>query len=285
MTTTTGTAGTDRPAGHRKQHAPSLVRTATGRTVSRLQGGYRKDSPAAVAAVARLRREVGRDAHASPTNWGLDHLEALTELRERRNAEDEDPTRHLVAGGQRQQEAREDREDRAVHLAVTLWALHQQSLRDEPMHVPGWSLGRSVRRLAEEKSSGPGLPTQRTGDEEAQEGTGYTSVEDVSAAIRKRFVRIGTSSDLETLGRRLREMVLLLRGARIPLDYGDLADQIYRWQYETGRVEARRRWGRDFHRVHRSGRWEEGGTGAGDDTGSPAGSPTGSDASAAVDAD
>ncbi|WP_374701777.1 hypothetical protein [Streptomyces sp. CB02959] len=41
----------------------SLPRAAAVRTINRLQGGYRQDKPAAVAAVALLRREAGQDAH------------------------------------------------------------------------------------------------------------------------------------------------------------------------------------------------------------------------------
>ncbi|MER7987705.1 type I-E CRISPR-associated protein Cse2/CasB [Streptomyces noursei] len=225
------------------------------RTINRLQGGYRQDKPAAVAAVARLRREAGQDAHASPTSWGLDDLEALTELREQQAQEDDGASWHSPYEGLRQRERREDREDQAVHVAVTLWALHQQSVRDEPMHVPGWSLGRAVRRLAQGKTATVGCPARSAGDgpsdDDAAHGTQSDLVEEISPTIRKRFVRIGTSSDIDTLSRRLREMVLLLRAARIPLDYGLLADQLNRWQDDSNQADVRRAWGRDFHRVYR----------------------------------
>ncbi|MEU1376095.1 type I-E CRISPR-associated protein Cse2/CasB [Streptomyces triculaminicus] len=227
----------------------SLVEEAALRTVARLQGGYRKDNPAAVAAVARLRREAGREPHASPTSWGLDDLEALTELRRKQAEESGDTARYLVPRARRAYEQREEREDRAVHLAVTLWALHQQSLRDEAMHVRGWSLGRAVRQLAQDKNETPA-----TGDEPSNDDTRANgrpgAVENVSPTVRKRFVRLGTSSDIDTLGRRLREMVLLLRNARIPLDYGLLAHHLDRWQHEAYQADVRRAWGRDFHRVY-----------------------------------
>ncbi|MFJ5678278.1 type I-E CRISPR-associated protein Cse2/CasB [Streptomyces sp. NPDC093097] len=235
----------------------SLVRKAALRTITRLQGGYRKDNPAAVAAVARLRREAGREAHASPTSWGLADLEALTELREEEWREGSGPSRYLSSKARRWHELREEREDRAVHLAVTLWALHQQSLRDEPMHVPDWPLGRGVRRLAHGKT-GTQDPKPQSGehadgepsDASSGEGRKAEPVEDVSPTVRKRFVRIGTSADFDTLGRRLREMVLLLRNAHIPLDYGLLAEQLYRWQDEATQSDVRRSWGRDFHRLY-----------------------------------
>ncbi|MFK8909817.1 type I-E CRISPR-associated protein Cse2/CasB [Streptomyces sp. YS-3] len=223
----------------------SLAYRATLRTIVPLQRGYRDDRPAAVAAVARLRREAGREVYATATGWGLDDLETLTELREE---ESNNPGRYPSRGGRADQE---ENEDRAVHLAVTLWALHQQSVRDEPMHVTQWTLGRAVRQLAQGKSDTPdSSPRDSAGStsSDTRDGSGaYTPVEDVSPTIRKRFVRIGTSADFDTLGRRLREMVLLLRNARIPLDYGLLADQLTRWQNAASQGDVRRAWGRGFH--------------------------------------
>lgn len=256
MTTSTrpadGGDGSTR-AGSGDQHR--LSRRATLRTIPRLQAGYRQDAPAAVATVARLRREAGRRVYASPTGWGLSHLEALTELREEERRKEVErhegtpPSGHLSSPRRRMDEREANREEEAVHLAVTLWALHQQSLRDEPMHVSGWFLGRSARRLAHGKSgtrdrSEPSDAEKEPGDDKRAKSE---PVEEVSPTIRKRFVRIGTSTDIETLGVRLREMVLLLRASRIPLDYGLLADQLHLWQNENRRDEVRRVWGREFH--------------------------------------
>ncbi|GAB3108623.1 hypothetical protein GCM10027160_06820 [Streptomyces calidiresistens] len=256
MTTSTrpadGGDGSTRTGSGDRHHLP---RRATLRTIPRLQAGYRQDAPAAVAAVARLRREAGRRVYASPTGWGLSHLEALTELREEERRKEEErhegtpAPRHLSSPPRRMDEREAEREEEAVHLAVTLWALHQQSLRDEPMHVSGWPLGRSVRRLAHGKSgtrdrSEPSDAEKEPGDDKRADSE---PVEEISPTIRKRFVRIGTSTDIETLGVRLREMVLLLRASRIPLDYGLLADQLHLWQNENRRDEVRRAWGREFH--------------------------------------
>jgi CRISPR system Cascade subunit CasB len=247
----TATAG---PEGREPSQYP-LARRAALRTIARLQAGYRKDVPAAVAAVARLRREAGRQAHDSPTSWGLDDLEDLAFLREEERKASEETAAPRPAGG-RWHETQEAREDEAVHLAVTLWALHQQALRDEPMHVAGWTLGRAVRQLAQ---GGSGTESSRRTSDSATssaEPSGNTDredatpVEDVSPTIRKRFVRIGTATDFDMLGGRLREMVTLLRGARIPLDYGLLADQLNRWQDQAQQGVVRRAWGRDFHRAY-----------------------------------
>ncbi|MFC0601004.1 type I-E CRISPR-associated protein Cse2/CasB [Streptomyces palmae] len=237
-----------------------LSGTAVAQVIGPLQSGYQRDDAWAVAAVARLRREAGRDAYGSPTAWGLHHLEVLAELRERqRTTEPEGPgagkaaAAYFRSGPYVHQKDQELREDTAVHLAVTLWALHQQSLRDEPMHLAGWPLGRSVRRLAHGKSGTHDGRPAAAGDADTAadtRGSAPERVEDVSEAVRKRFVRIGSASDTEVLATRLREMVQLLRRARIPLDYARLADQLVRWQDENTRDDVRRQWGRDFHRRH-----------------------------------
>ncbi|MGV9311834.1 type I-E CRISPR-associated protein Cse2/CasB [Streptomyces sp. NPDC003691] len=243
---------------------PSLPRVTVSRVVGRLQSGYQRDAPWAVADVARLRREAGRDAHESPATWGLAHLETLADLRDERRAAEQESLgagraapAYLTSTAYMRREEQEQREDSAVHLAVTLWALHQQSLRDTPMHLPGWTLGRSVRRLAH---GGTGTHDSRSAEDNsggtrgtADQGGAGGSVEEVSESVRKRFVRVGSASDVEVLATRLRELVLLLRTARIPLDYAHLADQLLWWQDENLRDGIRRAWGRDFHRRYRAG--------------------------------
>ncbi|MBD0746011.1 type I-E CRISPR-associated protein Cse2/CasB [Streptomyces sp. CBMA152] len=244
MTTNPQTTGGEVPedTDSEAQRLPRSVRV-TLRTISRLQGGYRQDVPAAVAAVARLRREASRSAHSSPGAWGLDHLRVLAELREKdqqaelvRQEGRGAPAQYFSSRSRAAHEQYEAHEDQAVHLAVTLWALHQQSLREDAMHLKGWPLGRSVRRLA----------LAKTGSGESA-GSGSQQTEEMSETVRKRFVRIGAADDIEVLGARLREMVILLRGARIPLDYGLLVKQIEDWQYEARRDRVRGDWGRSLH--------------------------------------
>lgn len=243
----------------------SLARAAALRTIGRLQSGYQHDVPSAVAAVARLRREAGRDPYASPSGWGLDDLADLSELREekqREQAEQQegrgDP-RDVSTAARRRSEEREEREAQAVHLTVTLWALHQQSLREEGMHRRGWPLGRAARRLAHGKSGTADRPSAHAPDGTDGDANGQQAVsarrqpdlvEEASESVRKRFVRLGTSSDFEILRERLRQFVLLLRAARIPLDYGLLAQQLFFWQDEFRREDIRRAWGREFHLVY-----------------------------------
>jgi CRISPR system Cascade subunit CasB len=221
MTTTDQRPESARPAGSAPpghDRSPDPAGQATARCILRLQRLYRQDNPAAVANLARLRRGAGRTAHTVQDHWGLGGLEELADIL----ADGRTPVRRAHA-------------EEAVYLAVTLWALHQQSIRDGDMHRPRWTLGRAVRTLMQEKNgSGP--------DDELND------------PLRKRLVRVGTAESIESIAVRLREIVLLLRNAQVPLDYGRLADQLYRWQSRTERAAVRREWGREFHLAPRTGK-------------------------------
>ncbi|MFE7277243.1 type I-E CRISPR-associated protein Cse2/CasB [Streptomyces sp. NPDC057623] len=174
------------------------------------QEGYLGDSSKAVAALARLRRGAGRDAAEMPDLWNLVDTGHL----------------HIGADGLRPLSEQElSRAEDALYTALTLWALHQQS-RGARMHRSHtrkrpMGLGAAVRRL---------MPPSG-----------------IDEPIRKRLVRVGTAPDLATLAQRLRDIVVLLRSADIPLDYGLLAGQLYAWQWPDGSGAVRREWGRSFH--------------------------------------
>ncbi|WP_063726152.1 type I-E CRISPR-associated protein Cse2/CasB [Streptomyces monomycini] len=226
---------------------------ATARCIGRLQNLYRQDVPAAVAILAQLRRAAGRTVHETPDIWGIDGLEDLARVwEEHRQAGETDP-----AGGEaspellhqdvrRKRETSTQAEEDAVHVAVTLWALHQQSIRDAAMHEPGWGLGRAVRALAQGgRGTAPAADEPEAGRQETRSAPRLD--DELNETLRKRFVRIGTSTSFDMLAVRLREVVQLLRTARIPLDYARLADQLCRWQNENLRADVRRAWGRDLH--------------------------------------
>lgn len=216
MTTNTGTS----------TRGYDLVGTAADRCIRRLQYGYRADRPSAVATVARLRRGVGRPAYDLQDLWGLTGTEELA---------------LVIAESATDPSQRPDevRADEALHLAITLWALHQQSHRDTDTHVRGYGLGRSVRLLTASGTVAPeaGATPQAKAAAEPE----------IDEAVRRRFVRVGTASTLDVLAQRLREIVLLLHKDAIPLDYALLADQLYRWQRPSTQATVRRTWGRDFH--------------------------------------
>lgn len=157
---------------------------------------------AATATLARLRRAVSREPGSDSTVWDV--------------AFDGMPS-SLV--GRTDQPSRGER---AVHAALTLYAVHQQS-QSEPMHRAGYSIGRSARELAD-----------RTG---------------ADAAVLRRFQMLGTASSLAEALHHLRGLVTQFRSERVPLDYGRLADDLYWLQEPSVTDRIRLAWGRDYYRV------------------------------------
>lgn len=197
--------------------APSTVRKRitdlAAAQITTWQEGYLKDRPKDVAALARLRRGAGRDAAELPDLWTL---------------VDTSPLHERMEGVRPLSETELARAEDALHTALTLWALHQQS-RSTRMHRPHTAqrpagLGAAVRRL---------MPA-----------------DGIDEPVRKRLVRAGTAPDLTNLSQRLRDLVVLLRREEIPLDYGLLAGQLYAWQWPQGADAVRREWGRSFHSWH-----------------------------------
>lgn len=189
----------------RPSQIADIVRQAAHGHITGLQSGYTRDRPDAVGALARIRRGAGKPIHSIPDLWGLTGTELLHQrIDERRRPDD------FV------------RAENAVHIAVTLWALHQQSRRDAPMHLAGGpQLGRAVRDI---------MPR-----------------DEIDEPLRRRFVRVGTSTSLDMLAQRLRDIVLVLRQHAQPMDYSALAAQLYLWQLPAYRNGVHRAWGRNFH--------------------------------------
>ncbi len=179
-----------------------LVGDAAGAFISKLQGGYLADRSGAVAALAQLRRGAGKLPQDVPELWGMAGTERL--YADRALSETEAV-----------------RAEAALFLAVTLYALHQQSRPERGMHRAGIELGTAVRRL---------MPS----------GT-------IDEPIRRRFVRAGTAETRDALADRLREIISLLRRESIPLDYALLARQLYHAQIPDGLRRVRQSWGRSFH--------------------------------------
>lgn len=221
------------PATYRTR-GRDAVGTAADRFIRKQQRGYREDHPSAVSTLARLRRGAGRPALVVQDLWGLTGTEELALVLAERPDDWPGTLDH-------------ERAEEALHLTVTLWALHQQSHREVDMHVTGRGLGQAVRALMT-----PGAAKADQKADQAREtkggGGGATTPEpELNEPLRRRFVRVGTAGSLDVLAQRLREIVLLLRRDAVPLDYGLLADQLYRWQEPIFTAAVRREWGRDFH--------------------------------------
>lgn len=115
----------------------------------------------------------------------------------------------------------------AAHIALTLYALHQQS-RTQPMHRRGRGLGRAIRQLHPDEPTSPPDP------------------------VTRRFQMLVTADSLDELTHHARGIVQLLRSAQpnpVPLDYGLLADELRLWQRRpNGPEKVRRAWARDYYR-------------------------------------
>lgn len=97
-----------------------------GTQVRILQEGYLRDSASAVAALAKLRRGVGKQPGdlADLAQWTAPGL-----FVENYQSDDIAPEEH------------------AAHAAITLFAMHQQGHRNDHMHRTGRSLGAAARQL------------------------------------------------------------------------------------------------------------------------------------------
>ncbi|PZF97054.1 type I-E CRISPR-associated protein Cse2/CasB [Micromonospora endophytica] len=180
--------------------------------VAVLQDGYLREESFAIAALARLRAGLGREpgedfAILAQTQVNKDHLE------------------HWLGGEPTHTE-------RAMHTALTLYAVHQQSIRDRAMHEDGRGLGAAVNLLTSKAAS--------------------------AEAVRRRFAALGTATSYSPVTTHLRSLIRLLRDHRIPLDYGVLAEDLVKLQKPWGPSEVRGLWGRDFYRQPEPGERPEG---------------------------
>mgnify|MGYP004556655915 CR=1 FL=1 len=111
----------------------------------------------------------------------------------------------------------------AVSGALTLYALHRQGV-GRCMHADGQRLGAAVGRLA-------------GGDEERLK------------VVQRRFNAFATARSMPECMNHLRGLIQLLRSKEIPLDYVDLAGDLYEFQMPGGAARVRLRWGQDFYRT------------------------------------
>ena len=168
-----------------------------------------ENTPAEVAARAHLRSAVGREVGDVPAIWSYT----------------------LDSGSEKELGQKPTRGERAVHTALTLWALHQGS-NDVPMNST-WkherTIGASVRRLAY---------SDMGGRERAEEHPVY-----------KRLCAMIAAPTFESLTVHARGLVSMLGSAEIPMDYGRFAADLYHWQKPERRASVLRQWGRDFART------------------------------------
>ncbi|MEU5871740.1 type I-E CRISPR-associated protein Cse2/CasB [Glycomyces sp. NPDC047369] len=211
MTDTLESAARKRPKQSREPH-PLGMHVAS--VVDDLQRRYLKQAPAAIAALAQLRQAV----NAEPGTAGLAAVwlpDALIEPE----------LRSKLAW-----QPRATPSEQALHTAVTLFAIHQQSQREQRMHTPGTTFAVACQWLA--------------------------AVRDNDETVHRRFAAVGTAATYAELVYHVRNLVTQLRAAKIGFDYGVFADDLRLFQRGpalniglTGADHVRALWGREYWRA------------------------------------
>ncbi len=124
------------------------------------------------------------------------------------------------------------REEWAAYTVLTLFALHQQGkdISDNCMHQEDRHLGSSLAELVK-------------GEEDRDR-------------IIRRFNMVAASADMQEMAYHLRGVVQLLRRDAIPVDYVDLAGDLFRFQFPEQRDSVRLKWGQDFYSVINRQNWK-----------------------------
>jgi len=168
-----------------------------------LQKRYLDNESLGRAEVAALRKGANRAPGELPEIWELTRVEVP-------DGAGDAPTREEIA----------------VHTAMTLYAVHQQS-RSECMFVPGRGLGRAAHELVGTNEENP--------------------------SARARFNALVTSTTVAELRHHLRNLVSLLRSRGIALDHAMLADDIVRFQRPGGAKNVRLAWARQYYSLPADG--------------------------------
>lgn len=161
-----------------------------------LQKRYLRNEARARGDMAALRKGAGRSPGDLPEIWDLTQVDVPDHVGDA-------PTWEEIA----------------VHTAMTLYAVHQQS-RSEPMFHSGVGLGHAARTLVGRDEENP--------------------------SARARFNALVTSSTSGELCYHLRNFVSLLRARSIHLDHAMLADDITQFQRPGGAKKVRLRWARQY---------------------------------------
>lgn len=182
------------------------TRSFVGQRITQIQEGYVRAAQSAEsrAALARLRRGVGHELGVI-----ADVLPYVVNER-----------------GPRPRSEAPTPDERAIYLAMTLYAVHQQS-RGERMHVRGMSFGSALGSL-------------RFVDGKENPG------------VVRRFQALGTAGSLAEFETHARALITLLRRAGRGFDYGQFADDLVGFQNPKRAPQIRLAWGRDFYRVPRT---------------------------------
>lgn len=151
------------------------------------------------AELAQLRHGVGRVPGEAPQLWGM-FLKNLPEEMESKDG-------------------RATREEWAIYVALTLYALHQQG-HAESVHCEGTNLGEAAAQMVPKP-------------------------EDEKRAWDKLNL-VAMAADMQEMQYRLRQLIQLFKSKGICLDYAQLAKDLYEFQFADGVNRVRLRWGQSF---------------------------------------
>ncbi len=132
------------------------------------------------------------------------------------------------------------REEWAIYIALTLFAVHQQS-EDPKEHCVsrrGISLGRAAAQMV-------AADLAEEGGAAAQEKT-----DKARERVARRFHQVVLAPDMMSMAYYLRGFIQLLRARDIALDYPMLARDLYQYQFQEQRASVRLNWGQDFYRMN-----------------------------------
>ncbi|BCK56230.1 type I-E CRISPR-associated protein Cse2/CasB [Nocardia wallacei] len=179
--------------------------------LTQLQDNLLRGVPAARADLARLRRGVGKPVGDVPEIWNLTVGDMPDHVRWSRGesypAVWDDATRT----------------EQAAHAAMTLFAVHQQSMTVRA-HKPGTTFGTAVAQLKIRKTAN-------------------------TEAVTRRFTALATAETVEEFLTHARGLITQLRGEGLGFDYARFADDVVALLTPGRQVTVRLAWGRDFHRT------------------------------------
>lgn len=115
------------------------------------------------------------------------------------------------------------RAELAAYATLTLFAVHHRSRKDTSPHTDAVKFGQAVRQAVDPATNGTG--------------------------VERRFEQLGAATSWEQLLGRLRSLIQLLKQDRRAFDYGQLAKDLFDWQFPERRNTVRLRWGRDFYNL------------------------------------
>lgn len=185
------------------------LRSTVTQRIGRLQQGVLADDARAVATLARLRRADPANPGADPAIWELTLADLPDALAPQTRSDAPTPA------------------EAALHAALTLYAVHQQSQR-VGVHEAGVPFGAAVGRLARARGEG----------------------DDLDEGVLKRLHQAILATEFSAKLMHLRALVQLMRAEDRPpaFDYGRFADDLMTLadrRRDDTRVSVR--WGRDLY--------------------------------------